>query len=180
MKKIVTLGAVVCAAVGLAACDGAAPVEPADIGPPAPAMDVQATVLSQAGLPAGARAVNGFLKGSDVYGTCGDGGADLSITSTGVGPVTHFGKAVMVSTTCVNPSDYSVIGDVPYTLTAANGDQIGGLLTDFVYTAYGFDLYTSITWGTGRFEGATGELRWPTYSTGTGVWTSGVEGWIIY
>jgi hypothetical protein len=180
MKKIMTWGAMLSLAVGLAACDGARPVEPAAIGPLAPAMDVQASVVSLAGLPAGARAVNGFIKGSDVYGAACGGGQGLLITSTGVGTVTHFGKAVMVSTTCVNMTDYSAIGDAPYTLTAANGDQVGGLLTNVVYTAYGFDMYTSITWGTGRFEGATGELVWPTNSSGTGVWTSGVEGWIIY
>lgn len=180
MKKIATLGTMLCFAVGLAACDGAEPVKPADIGPLGPTMDVQASVLSHSGLPAGARAVTGFIKGSDAYGASCGGGQGVLITSTGVGPITHFGKAVMVSTACLNLSDYSVIGDMPYTLEAANGDQVGGLLTNVVYTAYGFDMYTSITWGTGRFQGATGELVWPTSSTGTGVWTSTVEGWIIY
>jgi hypothetical protein len=57
---------------------------------------------------------------------------------------------------------------------------VGGVLTNVVYTSYGFDLYASITWGTGRFAGATGELVSPTTSTGTGLWSSEVEGWITY
>lgn len=180
MKKILTLGAVLCAAAGFAACDGMDPVEPADVGLQGRMMDVQTPVVSRARLPGSARAVSGFIKGSDEYGAPCGGGQGVLITSTGVGTVSHFGKAVMVSTACVNLTDYSVIGDMPYTLEAANGDQAGGVLTDVVYTAYGFDMYMSITWGTGRFQGATGALVCPTYSSGTGVWTSIIEGWIIY
>jgi hypothetical protein len=124
--------------------------------------------------------VKGSLKGSDQYGdSCGDGQGIL-IVSTGRGTVSHFGNALMVSTSCVNLADFSVIGEVPFSIEAANGDQAGGFLSDVVFTSYGFDLYTSVSWGTGRFEGATGEVVFPTVSTYSGTWTSGVEGWINY
>ena len=180
MRRIVRLGAMLCAAVGLAACDGANPTGPEGVGPLTPAMDRQATAQHEAGLPAGARAVKGSLEGSDEYGDFCGGGAGVLITSTGIGTVSHFGKAVMVSTTCVDLVDFSVIGPTPFSIEAANGDRVEGWLTDFAYTLYGFDLYTTVTGGTGRFEGATGEIVFPTKSTYTGVWTSGVEGWIIY
>jgi hypothetical protein len=124
--------------------------------------------------------VTGYIDGSDEYGDACGNGLGVLITSTGTGTVSHFGKAVMVSTSCVNLSDFSSIGPTPFSLSAANGDEAGGFLTDVVFTSYGFDLYTSITWGTGRFTGATGELVFPTNSTYTGVWTSRVEGWITY
>ena len=123
--------------------------------------------------------MTGYLEGYDEYGDLCGGGAGISIISTGVGTVSHFGKAVMVSTSCVT-TEFTVIGPVPFSLEAANGDLVGGFLTDFEFTSYGFDLYTEITWGTGRFEGATGELVFPTASTGTGIWSSGVRGWVSY
>ena len=179
MQRIGGLGLVLFVAAGLAGCEpseGSGPVEPSLLTRNASGIDA-----AQHSSPAVVtRTVKGTIDGSDEYGdACGEG-AGLTITSTGVGQVSHFGKTVMVSTMCVNMTDYSVIGEAPYTMTAANGDVVGGLLTDVVYTSYGFDLYTSVTWGTGRFEGATGELVFPTFSTGTGIWTSGVEGWIAY
>lgn len=178
MSRIAGMGVSLCVALGLAACDAANATGP---GESAPAQ----TVVSAAAAPhnvtlSGPRTVKGYLEGSDEYGApCGDG-QGITITSTGVGTVSHFGRAVMVSTTCVKLDDFSVIGAVPFSIQAANGDEAGGFLTDFVYTSYGFDLYTSITWGTGRFQGASGELVFPTQSTFSGVWTSGVEGWITY
>jgi hypothetical protein len=127
------------------------------------------------------RPVTGSLEGSDEYGlpgSCGDG-LGVSLTSTGMGQVAHFGNAVMISPVCL-ASDYSVIGDWPFTITGANGDAVGGVITGWVYTDYGFDLFATVTGGTGRFAGATGELIFPTVSDGTGVWSSTVEGWISY
>jgi len=179
MTRIAGLGLALFVAVGLAGCessDGSGPVESSFLTRNASGIDA-----AQHSSPAVVtRTIKGTIDGSDEYGdVCGEG-AGITITSTGVGEVSHFGKTVMVSTMCVNTTDYSVIGEAPYTLTAANGDVVGGFLTDVQFTSYGFDLYTSVTWGTGRFEGATGELVFPTASTGTGVWTSGVEGWIAY
>jgi hypothetical protein len=106
--------------------------------------------------------------------------AGLTIISTGTGTVAHFGQAVMVSPSCVNLSTYDIIGPVPFSLTAASGDVVSGFLTNFAYTEYGFDMFVSIDEGTGRFEGATGELVFPTRSNFTGSWTAAVEGWISY
>ncbi len=178
MNRIAVLGVTAAVAVGFAACDA-----PQATGPEAASLGAQ--VVSPAGGAAAAarsvrRELKGQIDGSDVYGdACGDGQGVL-VTSTGRGTVSHFGNVVLVQTTCINLTDYSVIGSSPYTLTAANGDAVGGFLTNVVYTSYGFDLYSSITWGTGRFAGATGELVSPVTSAGTGVWTSGVEGWITY
>lgn len=176
MNRIASLGAMLFVAAAAAACDASKATGPAQpslglLTPSASAAQPSAAVLN------GPRAVKGQFEGSDAYGVC-DGG--LLITSTGVGTVSHLGKTVMVSTICVDPISYSVIGDAPYTLEAANGDEVHGLLTGISYTSYGFDLYTEITGGTGRFAGATGELVFPTASTGTGVWSSGVQGWITY
>jgi hypothetical protein len=178
MNRIAVLGVTAIVAAGLVACEA-----PDATGPEAPSVAAQ-VVSPTGGAPAAARSVRRELKGqidgSDVYGdACGDGQGIL-ITSTGRGTVTHFGNAVMVTTSCVNLTDFSAIGETPYSLRAANGDEVGGLLTSIVFTSYGFDLYTSVTWGTGRFAGATGEIVWPTTSNGTGVWTSEVEGWISF
>jgi len=175
MSRIAMLSATLCVAVGLAACEGADLSGPEEASP-----DVLVASEPHAGPPNGPRAVMGYLEGSDQYGdACGDGQGVL-IISTGYGTVSHFGVTKMVSASCVSLSDWSVIGTVPFTLEAANGDKAGGFLTDFVLKPYGFDLYTEITWGTGRFEGASGELVFPTQSDGTGIWSSGVEGWITY
>jgi hypothetical protein len=180
MSRIMNVGVSLCVVGALAACGA-----PDATGPEVADVEGSTQALSLA--PAedglhlnGPRPVEGYLDGSDEYGDVCGAGAGIMLTSTGVGTVSHFGKAVMVSTTCLNLSDFSVIGPVPFSIRAANGDEISGYLTDFAYTSYGFDLYTSITSGTGRFAGATGELVFPTHSTGTGIWWSGVGGWIAY
>lgn len=160
----------------IAACDTADPIGPTQAAPDALATAVKA----QDGMLQKPRTVSGWINGSDAYGEACGGGAGMIITSTGKGVVTHLGATLMVSTMCVNMSDYSVIGEAPFYFQAANGDKVGGVLTDVVYTDYGFDLYNDVTWGTGRFEGVTGQLVFPVKSNGTGVWTSGVEGWLAY
>jgi len=179
MNRIARLGASLCVAVGVAACDASSAAGPEQLSQDGRAPSASAVGLLTATLN-GPRPVQGSLEGSDQYGdACGDGQGIL-IVSTGLGTVSHFGNAVMASTICANLTDYSVIGPAPFSIRAANGDEAGGFLTDVQFTAYGFDLYTSVTWGTGRFEGATGALVFPTVSAGTGVWSSGVEGWITY
>jgi hypothetical protein len=178
MKGITVLGITAIVAVGFAACDA-----PQASGPEAPSLAAQVGSPTRAA-PAAARSVRRELKGkidgSDEYpGACG-GGEGILIISTGHGTVSHFGNVVLVATSCVDPTDFSTIGPAPYTLTAANGDAVSGVVTDVVFTSYGFDLYCSIDEGTGRFAGATGVLVTPTNSTFTGVWSSTVEGWIAY
>ena len=127
------------------------------------------------------RPVVGNIEGYDEYGlpgSCGDG-LGVALTSTGIGQVAHFGNAVMVSPVCL-ASDYSVIGEWSFTITGANGDTVSGVVTGFAYTEYGFDLFATVTGGTGRFAGATGELTFPTVSAEAGIWSSTIEGWISY
>jgi hypothetical protein len=179
MNRIAGLGVTLCVAAGAAACSGPDAAGPEDTPQAVAALAAPSTQPLAATL-SGPRPVKGQLDGSDEYGdACGEGQGVL-IVSTGRGTVSHFGKAVMVGITCVNLTDFSVIGPAPYSIKAADGDEAGGFVTDVVFTSYGFDMSASITWGTGRFEGATGELVFPTVSTGTGVWSSGVEGWITY
>jgi hypothetical protein len=178
MRMIKSFGVACCVTAALAACDRT-PTNASE----QPALDGASAVAGTAARTSArsvSRAIKGHVDGSDVYGDACGGGQGVLITSTGRGTVSHFGNAVLVQITCVNLTDFSVIGPAPYTLTAANGDEVGGLLTNMVFTSYGFDLYTSVTWGTGRFAGATGALVWPTTSNGTGVWTSKVEGWISF
>jgi len=180
MIRMTKVGLSLCLAGAMAACDAQSPTAPETL-----AVDGSTRMLTVASGASelhltGPRPVTGRLDGSDEYGdVCGDG-EGVTIVSTAVGTVSHFGKSVMVSSTCVKLTDFSVIGPAPFSIRAANGDQIGGYLTDVAYTSYGFDLFTSITWGTGRFEAATGELVFPTRSTYSGSWWSGVEGWIVY
>lgn len=137
------------------------------------ALSIPATALDEQ------RPVTGTLEGYDEYGgPCGEG-LGISLTSTGIGQIAHFGKAVMVSPVCLG-ADYSVIGEWPFTITGANGDAVSGVVTGWEFTEYGFDLFAAITGGTGRFDGATGELVFPTVSEGAGVWSGTVEGWISY
>jgi hypothetical protein len=171
MTRIAVLGTTLCLAGGLAACDTISE-------PPTNAPDMRAAAsVGQTDAP---QPLKGELRGSDEYGALCGGGQGIIITSTATGTVSHFGQTLMVSTSCVNWSNLTVIGDFPFSLTAANGDQAGGLITSFVFTDYGFDLHATISWGTGRFENATGELVFPTRSDNTGDWTSGVDGWIRY
>ncbi len=170
MRTMAVLGATACVVAVLSACDAPGVVRPqGEVKPSATEAPTSAP-----------RPMSGTIVGSDAYGQACGGGLGIWLVSTGTGTVSHFGKAVMVSTMCVNLTDYSVIGDAPYFLQAANGDKVEGLLTGLVYTDYGFDMYTSVTSGTGRFHGVTGELVWPTRSTGTGTWSSGVAGWIQF
>jgi hypothetical protein len=180
MSRITKVGLSLCLAGAVAACEGLGPTAPDTVAVEGATRTLAAASQASELHLTGPRPVTGRVDGSDEYGDVCGGGEGMTIVSTGVGTISHFGKAVMVSTTCVNLSDFSVIGPTPFSIQGADGDQIGGYLTDFAYTDYGFDLYTSITWGTGRFEGATGELTFPTHSTGSGVWWSGVEGWITY
>jgi hypothetical protein len=176
MGRIAVVGAI-CVALGVVACDAPGPV-----GVENALSGSGASTQASASLHGRSvsRQLAGTITGSDEYGAvCGEG-AGILITSTGTGTVSHLGLTVMVATTCVNLSDYSAIGPAPFVLRAANGDEVQGLLTNVVYTAYGFDMYTTVTGGTGRFQGATGELVFPTASNMTGVWTSGVQGWIAY
>jgi hypothetical protein len=178
MNRIAGLGVTLCVAVGLTACDAPSPTAPGD-GSQGTGL-ASASAVTLAATLNGPRAVKGRLEGSDEYGdACGEGQGIL-IVSTGRGTVSHFGNAVMVGTSCVNLTDFSVIGPMPFSIKAADGDEAGGFVTGFAFTSYGFDLSTEITWGSGRFEGAQGELTFPTASTGTGIWSSGVEGWITY
>jgi hypothetical protein len=178
MNRLAGYSVAVCAAVGIAACtpDATGVEDRSQMGGPLPAL---AAAPSAATLH-GPRSVKGYVEGSDEYGDACGAGQGVLITSTGTGNVSHFGNAVMVSTTCVNVTDFSTIGSAPYSLKAADGDEAGGFVTGVIFTSDGFDLETSITWGTGRFEGATGALVFSTQSTFTGTWTSTVEGWITY
>ncbi|MDP2482630.1 MAG: hypothetical protein Q8W45_05075 [Candidatus Palauibacterales bacterium] len=179
MRRIAKMSLALCIAAALASCDAS---NATGLEDPDSSADVQSptTAAPLAARLNGPRVVKGQLEGSDEYGDLCGGGEGIEITSTGYGTVSHFGNTVMVSTICVDLGDFSVIGSAPFSLKGANGDEAGGFLTGVDYTSYGFDLLTTITWGTGRFEGATGELVFPTVSTGTGVWTSGVEGWLTY
>ncbi len=176
MSRIALIAAV-CVTASILACDAPGPV---GLEGSAPASRPGADVLASSTAAAAPRPVSGTIVGSDQYGAACGGGAGVILVSTGKGTVSHLGLTVMVSTMCLNLSDYSVIGPAPFTLRGANGDELGGLLTGVVYTAYGFDLQTTVTSGTGRFHGATGELVFPTVSTGPGAWSSGVRGWIRF
>lgn len=172
MRTKTLVGVALLVAAG-AACDARDPTGPSAM------LSVDAPLESR-GAVHPVRQISGTIAGTDEYGTaCGEG-EGIWLTSTAGGILTHLGRTTMVSTLCLSLSDYSIIGPAPYTLTAANGDEIGGMITGVVYTAYGFDMYTSVTGGTGRFEGVSGELVWPTVSDGSGIWTAGVEGWIRY
>ncbi len=165
------LGAVICAAA-LAACNVADP-----LGVPGEARDPAAASLASA---TPVRQITGTMVGSDAYGEACGGGAGIWLVSTGTGDVSHFGAALMVSSICLSLTDFSPIGEMPYYIRAANGDEVHGVTTGIVYTSYGFDFNAVVTGGTGRFAGATGELVFPTVPTGAGTWTSGVNGWIRY
>ena len=140
---------------------------------------VVGTISVSASALNGPRPLAGHVKGYDEYGSECGGPGSFQLTSYGVGQITHLGKSLMVSPVCVG-QDGNPIGTWTFTFTAANGDKVTGEVTGFTYTDYGFDLFATITGGTGRFAGATGELTFPTLSTGSGVWSSEIEGWITY
>lgn len=143
---------------------------------------IVALTIAALAVPAGAdsqRPLKGSLEGHDEYGLpCGDG-LGITITSTATGTITHLGQAEMISPVCLG-WDGNVIGTWPFTFRAANGDEVHGFVTSWAFTDYGFDLFATITGGTGRFSDAAGELTFPTVSDGSGVWTSDIEGWISY
>ncbi len=172
MRSKAILGAILCAAPVLAACDASDPVDILNATGEAAA----ASVASAGPV----RQITGSVVGSDAYGDVCGGGAGIWLISTGTGDISHFGRAVMVSSICLNLADFSTIGEMPFYLRAANGDEVHGLTTSIVYTDYGFDFNGVVTGGTGRFAGAAGELVFPTVPTGPGSWTSGVNGWIRY
>jgi len=178
MTRAAMLGGMLCVVGSLVACETT--TEPTAVSIEPTGLSSQLRVAPSAGPTVARRPMMGELQGSDEYGALCGGGQGITVTSTGTGTVTHFGQTVMVSTACLSFADLSVIGEFKFSLTAANGDQAGGLVTGFDFTNYGFDLFATISWGTGRFLGAKGELVFPTRSDHTGEWTSGVAGWIRY
>jgi ABC-type Fe3+-hydroxamate transport system substrate-binding protein len=78
----------------------------------------------------------------------------------GTGQVSHFGNSTFVDYPVVNFATLSGTG--MYTLTAANGDQLTGTtiiaLEVLTPTTFQVIIHVTITGGTGRFAGATGDI----------------------
>jgi hypothetical protein len=78
----------------------------------------------------------------------------------GTGQISHFGKSTFVDYPVVNFATLSGTG--MYTLTAANGDQLTGTtiiaLEVLTPTTFQVIIHVTITGGTGRFAGATGDI----------------------
>lgn len=92
------------------------------------------------------------------------GPAFRRITSQAVGNFTHVGRSTLefiydVSVIVEDGIPY-LIGEGWYVLTAANGDTLSGpFLNKQNFITGEFTIDSGIAEGTGRFEGATGELQ---------------------
>lgn len=113
-----------------------------------------------------------------VEGRCGEGALWIS-TMAGTGTITHLGRVTWEAEHCFF-ADFT-FGEAELTITAANGDQLFG--------TYAGSMTGETTWvdtmiildGTGRFDGATGEVAesgW--YDPDTGYVEIIGEGWIAY
>ena len=93
-------------------------------------------------------------------------GTDIVRTSDwGSGTGTHLGRYTFVATECVNLGSLAVT-DGSWTITAASGDTLSGRYSGQAAGVPGslcditYDVEGPVTGGTGRFEGASGRLRW--------------------
>ncbi|MEX1288735.1 MAG: hypothetical protein AB1Z57_12405 [Acidimicrobiia bacterium] len=114
-----------------------------------------------------------------VEARCGEGALWIS-TMTGTGTITHLGRVTWEAEHCFY-DDFMSFGASELTITAANGDQLFGTYTGSMTgpTTWLDDL--TIVGGTGRFEGATGEVAesgW--YDPDTEYMEITGEGWIAY
>jgi hypothetical protein len=142
------------------------------------------SVLTMPAEPAIAGA-NVPFKGSDVGtfgvpGVCGDG--SLNVVIGGEGTATHIGRYSYEASECFNP-ETGVFGGMP-TFTSANGDELWGNYTGQVAPTSDPDVITytetlTITGGSGRFAGASGELQVEGVANlATGDYQQSLRGWI--
>jgi hypothetical protein len=150
------------------------------------ALTVVAVLAAVLTVPAGGRDSVPF-KSSDLGGFQIAGWCGLGIVLTddwGSGTGTHIGKYTFVATECVNLATFAVT-DGSWTITAANGDTVSGEYAGQAAPAPGsacditYDVEGPVTGGTGRFEGATGHLRWEGFANlCTRVLGDEISGWI--
>jgi hypothetical protein len=125
------------------------------------------------------------LKGSDlgtfgIPGPCGEAG--LNVVIEGRGNATHLGRYSYAADECFDPGTGGFAGEPLF--TAADGDQLWGHYTGQVAPTADPNviLYTetlSITGGSGRFSGATGELEVDGVANlATGDYSQKLRGWI--
>jgi len=93
------------------------------------------------------------------FNGCGDG--TLQLQSSGGGNSTHLGLFTQSTTVCIDLASGELIGDVVGVGKAANGDKVY-----YLFVGAGIDpgaglLFQDyvITGGSGRFSGASGDMR---------------------
>jgi hypothetical protein len=111
-------------------------------------------------------------------GRCGDNELGASITK--VGHATHLGRFTAFSTQCFNPNTGEITqGETVF--TGANGDQLSVAYSGQVSptgspSVFAVDLDLTVTGGTGRFAGASGNMTGVGESTATGAGSASLEG----
>jgi hypothetical protein len=113
----------------------------------------------------------------------------------GGGQVTHLGNVSEELTVCIEEIVFDEngefveghIGGVCVELTAANGDEVWLLGGPHIFKpapgcfCMKAQLKETITGGTGRFEGASGQVDvLVTFDIATGIYTEEYDGWISY
>ena len=104
------------------------------------------------------------LGGFEIVGTCGNPLVVLT-DDWGSGTGTHIGKYTFRASECVNLMTLTVT-DGRWSITAANGDTLSGRYAGQAAPVTGspcditYDVEGPVTGGTGRFQGASGRLRW--------------------
>ena len=109
---------------------------------------------------------------------CGENALWIS-TMAGTGTITHLGRVTWEAEHCFY-ADFT-FGGAELTITAANGDQLFGTYDGMMTGATTWIDTMIILDGTGRFEGATGEVAesgWVDMDSGYMEVTG--EGWITY
>lgn len=174
IMRIKRLGLAVLMA-GLTACDGAGPTALRD----ADATGKGADPL--AGHVQGPRPLKGSVNGISMAGDPCIDPPGVLVTATGHGTVSHLGATTLVLTACVSIPDFLPLGPSGVSLTAANGDQLDGIVTAVVFGSNGFVMEVAITGGSGRFAQAGGAYAVNVVqSAPLQPWSATLEGWIDY
>ena len=105
------------------------------------------------------------LGGFAIVGTCPGTDPIVLTDDWGSGEGTHLGRYSFRASECVNLASFAVTNG-SFTITAANGDTVRGSYAGQAAAVQGspcditYDVQGPVTGGTGRFQGATGHLRW--------------------
>lgn len=111
-----------------------------------------------------------------IVGACATG---VEFVADGAGVSTHIGRFEIEVTWCLDTAT-GTIRDAVASVESANGDRVALSGAGQAASTTELAFHLDIVGGTGRFEGASGELDVSATVLADGGWTSNGTGWMAY